>query len=150
MSDYYQKLGKKAIEREKGQIDFENYPIKEVVLPYDYFEEIKRELGRRYVDLSTCITFKTLIVREIESLKSELAFINSRINIVESPRTVEPRDMAFEEAKPLVEDFLKNYLKEHEDVYPSDVADGLGLKYELVKEIFDILENEEKLKKKVE
>jgi hypothetical protein len=39
-------------------------------------------------------------------------------------------------------------LKENKQVYPSDVADELGLKYELVKEIFDILEKEERLKRR--
>jgi len=57
-------------------------------------------------------------------------------------------EMTVEEAKPLVETFLRDYMKTHEYVYPSDVADELGLNYELVREIFGILEKEGKLGKK--
>jgi len=68
--------------------------------------------------------------------------------LVVETEVVELKEMTVEEAKPLVEDFLRDYTKTHEHVYPSDVADELGLKYELVREIFDIMEKEGKLKKK--
>ena len=55
-----------------------------------------------------------------------------------------------EKAKPLVEEFIRSYLLENECVYPSDVADGLGLDYELVRQVFAILEREEKLCKQCE
>ncbi len=60
------------------------------------------------------------------------------------------KEMTVGEAKPLVEEFIRNHLKEYECVYPSDVAEELGLEYELVMEIFDILEKEEKICKKCE
>jgi predicted ArsR family transcriptional regulator len=53
-----------------------------------------------------------------------------------------------DEAKLRIETFLRKYLKTHKQVYPSDVADALGLDYELTREIFDILEKEGKLEKK--
>ena len=58
--------------------------------------------------------------------------------------------MDVEKAKPLVEDFIRNFLLENDCVYPSDVADGLGLEYELVLKVFAVLEKEEKLCKQCE
>lgn len=51
------------------------------------------------------------------------------------------------EAKLLIEIFLRNYLKTHKQVYPSDVADELELDYEVTRKVFDILEHEGKLEK---
>lgn len=53
--------------------------------------------------------------------------------------------MDVEKAKPLVEEFIRSYLKENECVYPSDVADALGLEYNLVRRVFAVLEKEEKI-----
>jgi predicted ArsR family transcriptional regulator len=58
--------------------------------------------------------------------------------------------MNVEKAKPLVEEFIRRYLKENECVYPSDVADGLGLEYNLVRRVFAALEKEEKICKQCE
>jgi predicted ArsR family transcriptional regulator len=58
--------------------------------------------------------------------------------------------MDVEEAKPLVEEFIRSYLKENECVYPSDVADALGLEYSLVRRVFAVLEKEEKICKQCE
>jgi hypothetical protein len=65
-------------------------------------------------------------------------------------KDAEAKKMTAEKAKLLIEDFIRNHLKENECVYPSDVADELGLDYELVREVFCILENEEKICKKGE
>lgn len=54
-------------------------------------------------------------------------------------------DEVFAEAKQRVEKFIQNHLREHECVYPSDAANELGLEYELVREIFSILEKEDKI-----
>ena len=58
--------------------------------------------------------------------------------------------MNVKQAKPLVEEFIRSYLMENECVYPSDVADELGLEYELVRQVFSLLEKEEKLCKQCE
>ena len=60
------------------------------------------------------------------------------------------RRMNVEKAKPLVEEFIRSYLMENECVYPSDVADKLGLEYELVRQVLAVLEKEEKLCKQCE
>jgi hypothetical protein len=60
------------------------------------------------------------------------------------------RSMNVKQAKPLVEEFLRSFLMRNECVYPSDVADGLGLDYELVRRVFVALEKEDKLCKKCE
>lgn len=65
-------------------------------------------------------------------------------------KDTEATEMTVKEAKPLVEKFIRKHLKKHECVYPSDVADNLGLEYGLVMELFDILEKEEKICKKCE
>jgi len=76
--------------------------------------------------------------------------LNSRLAKVEDLiiPSVEIKDMSIEEALPLVQKFVEDFLRNHEYVYPSDVADELGLDYELVREIFSILEKEGKIKKK--
>jgi hypothetical protein len=58
--------------------------------------------------------------------------------------------MNVKQAKPLVEEFIRSHLRENECVYPSDVAEGLGLDYELVRRVFAVLEKEEKLCKQCE
>ena len=58
--------------------------------------------------------------------------------------------MNVKQAKPLVEEFIRSYLMENDCVYPSDVADGLGFEYELVRQVFAVLEKEEKLCKQCE
>ena len=58
--------------------------------------------------------------------------------------------MNVKQAKPLVEEFIRSYLRENECVYPSDVADELGLEYDLVRQLFAVLEKEEKLCKQCE
>ena len=58
--------------------------------------------------------------------------------------------MEVKEFKPLIEEFIRSYLKECECVYPSDVADALGLEYDLVVRVFAVLEKEEKICKSCE
>ena len=65
-------------------------------------------------------------------------------------KDIEATEVTVKEAKPLVEKFIRKHLKKHECVYPSDVADNLGLEYSLVMELFNILEKEEKICKKCE
>ncbi|WXG39465.1 MAG: hypothetical protein WED07_01300 [Candidatus Freyarchaeum deiterrae] len=89
---------------------------------------------------------------DISKLKTDLAEIKTMLVrfIEESPvilQVEEVKDVSFEEAKPMVENFLKEYLKEHETVYPSDVAESLGLDYELVRNVIDTLIKEDKLEK---
>jgi hypothetical protein len=55
------------------------------------------------------------------------------------------RKMNVKQAKPLVEKFIRNHLTKNVCVYPSDVVDGLGLDYELVRQVFAVLEKEDKL-----
>lgn len=61
--------------------------------------------------------------------------------------TIAVKEKTLKEAKLFIETFLRDYLKTHKQVYPSDVADELGLDYEVTREVFDILEKERKLEK---
>jgi len=87
------------------------------------------------------------IERDISRLKKKVRKIEELLTI--TPQVVVVEEISKEEAKRRIIQFLEDYMKIHERVYPSDVADALGLKYELVREIFDILEKEGKLEKKV-
>lgn len=58
---------------------------------------------------------------------------------------VEIKEMPFAEAKSTVELYLRKIFKKKRQVYPSDVADALGLSYETVREVFQELENEGKI-----
>jgi hypothetical protein len=58
--------------------------------------------------------------------------------------------MNVKQATPLVEEFIRSHLLKNECVYPSDVADGLGIDYELVRQVFAVLEMEDKLCKTCE
>lgn len=92
------------------------------------------------------------LINDVSKLKTDLAEIKAMLTrfIEELPvilRVKEMKDVSVEEAKLMVENFLKEYLKEHETVYPSDVADALGLDYELVRNVIDMLIKEDKLEK---
>lgn len=54
-------------------------------------------------------------------------------------------EVSLEETKALVESYLKEHFKKERQVYPSDVADALGLKYETVRQVFDALACEGKI-----
>ena len=98
--------------------------------------------------------FQNVILRKLLEIYEEMNLQRRRIEKLEEISAgaetgiVKLKEKTVEEAKPLVEAFLRDYMKTHEHVYPSDVADELGLKYELAREIFDILEKEGKLEKK--
>jgi len=98
--------------------------------------------------------FQNVILRKLFEIYEEMNIQRRRIEKLEristgaETGTFELKEMTVEKAKPLIEAFLKDYMKTHEHVYPSDVADELGLKYELAREIFDVLEKEGKLEKK--
>jgi predicted ArsR family transcriptional regulator len=53
---------------------------------------------------------------------------------------LEPEHLSIEEAKAEVIAYLKEYFKTEKHVYPSDVADALGLNYCVVRRVFDALE----------
>ena len=96
--------------------------------------------------------FQNVILGKLLEIYEEVNLQRRRIEKLEAVSAdvgvVELKEMTVEEAKPVVEAFLRDYMKTHEHVYPSDVADELRLKYELAREIFNILEKEGKLKKK--
>lgn len=98
--------------------------------------------------------FQNVILRKLLEINEEMNLQRRRIEKLErisagaKTGMLELKEMTVEEAKPLIEAFLGDYMKTHEQVYPSDVADELGLRYELAREIFDILEKEGKLGRK--
>lgn len=53
--------------------------------------------------------------------------------------------MSIEQTKAQIEAYLREHLKKEKQVYPSDVADALGLSYTVVRKIFDELEREGKI-----
>ena len=57
----------------------------------------------------------------------------------------EIREVPLKEARTLIEAYLKKFFKKKRQVYPSDVADALGLGYETVREVFVGLEKEGKI-----
>ncbi len=58
---------------------------------------------------------------------------------------VEEKEAPLEETKVLIEAYLKKQFKKKKQVYPSDAADALGLRYETVRQVFDDLEREGKI-----
>ena len=54
-----------------------------------------------------------------------------------------------EETKALVDAYLKKQFKKKKQVYPSDVADALGLRYETVRQVFDDLEGDGKIREEL-
>jgi CRISPR/Cas system-associated protein Cas5 (RAMP superfamily) len=154
MSGYYQETVEEEKQRQKGEILYRT--AREIRVPYDYFEEIRKGmyyyLERDYVTREKCLAFQSELVKEIHSLRKEIAFLDSRLTQIENSTAtiVEIRDIDIEEAMPLVQKFAEDFLRTHECLYPSDVAEELGLDYGLVREIFAILEKEGKLKKKGE
>jgi predicted ArsR family transcriptional regulator len=58
---------------------------------------------------------------------------------------IETKEVPLEENKVLIEAYLKKQFKKKKQVYPSDVADALGLRYETVRQVFDALEKDGKI-----
>jgi predicted ArsR family transcriptional regulator len=56
-------------------------------------------------------------------------------------------DSSIEQATAPVIAYLKEQFKKKKQVYPSDVADALGLDYCVVRQVFDALEKEGQVKK---
>jgi hypothetical protein len=50
-----------------------------------------------------------------------------RARVLNNMKDTEAKEMTVGEFKPLVEEFIQNDLKEHECVYPSEIAEELGL-----------------------
>lgn len=92
------------------------------------------------------------IRKDISVIKADIAEIKAMLTEIwgEPPvkiRLAGGKEVPFEEAKTMVEKFLQECFKKQETVYPSDVADELGLDYELVRNVIDLLIKEEKLEK---
>jgi len=58
---------------------------------------------------------------------------------------VETVTVDFEKLTAQVEDFLRKHFVRHEKVYPSEIADALGIDYETVREIVATMIDEKKL-----
>lgn len=93
---------------------------------------------------------ETMRDREIQNLRRIVSLLLFKMSKIESQTeeedATEVRELSVKEAKPIVQDYLKKYLKEHKNVYPSDVCDALGLSYQTVIKVFRALEKEGKLK----
>jgi DNA-binding MarR family transcriptional regulator len=51
-------------------------------------------------------------------------------------------DLSVEQTKAQIMAYLREHFKKEKQIYPSDVADALGLDYSVVREVFDELEQE--------
>lgn len=74
--------------------------------------------------------FQNAVLKTNLEIYNELNSLRKRVKKLEeaSPsKAVEIKEVSFEKAKDMVENFLREYLKENESVYPSDIADELGL-----------------------
>jgi hypothetical protein len=148
MSDLYSR-------RKKPQpiaVNLSYYPRKKRVSPIhdDYYDFLKRcadELTRLESQQNIPINYG-IIVAELENVRTWLQSFDARLAKLEDqlPEEIEIKDVPLKQARIMIEPFLKKYLKKNKRVYPSDVADTLGLKYETVREVFIALENEGKLK----
>jgi hypothetical protein len=136
-SDYYMDIG--------GDIDITH--AVEVVDEHDYVSSLHRKLRtERNLNL------------ELERLRKLVAILYSKFDRIETrfPECIAAKEVVYEaprdkevsidEAKPLIQAYLQDYFKKREKVYPSDVAEELGIDYDTVKEVFTILEKEGKLK----
>jgi hypothetical protein len=177
MSDYYLKHVRPCPPRELGQkgkratyattrsmhIYFKDYgnirenigrkpriSLREMAAAYPITKHFS-DAGRVYAKIPN-LRLHMMLINEVERMRGEIKILNTRLASIEntSEKELEIRDISFDEAKTIVKKFLKDYLKEHPQIYPSDVADELGLKYERVREVFDSLEKEGKLKRKGE
>jgi len=131
------------------------FPLSAGTTPTTVIEGEKTEITkfRMSFTLSEVLAEISNLRTEVNALKTDFSEIKTELEetkrgSAEEVRVVEFKEMSVGEARPIVEGFLRKHLEENKQVYPSDVADELGLKYGVVKEIFDILEREGRLKKK--
>ena len=125
------------------------YPRTKHIAPvrnyYEFLQQYSDELIRIEPLQTHEINFR--IIEELQKIRVELQTLNARMaRIDEQPSVVQDREMPVKEAKEIIASYLKKYFKKHAEVYPSDVADALGMKYERVCSAFALLEKENKLK----
>jgi hypothetical protein len=146
--------------------EFDTYKVRSVPLSRDPFRGDLINYADPYVTgLNDYLTLnkgirahfivnrKLMRDKEVQDLRQAVLELTSRLSKVETqfPEGIEipqvtERKIPVKEAKPLVQTYIKKYLRKHRNVYPSDVADHLGLRYETVRAVFDVLESEGKLK----
>jgi hypothetical protein len=125
---------------------------------YDYKDNLKTSF-HDYIGRDTGnqdifnVNRDTLRDREIRKLQRIVKVLLLRLEQVEnqvaesSEVTLEVaiKETTIEEARPIVKEYLEKHLKKNKAVYPSDVADALGLRYETVQKIFANLVEEGQL-----
>jgi hypothetical protein len=137
-------------------------------LDSDYFIDVNEDVGIGVSEIAAKLDYlrpfrhrleiERNLKLEVESLRKIVSILYSKFDRIENrfPECVEAREVVYEapvdkevsidEAKPLIQTFLKEYFKRCKKVYPSDVADELGVDYDTVREVFAMLEREGKLK----
>jgi len=156
MGEFY---GRKKKRQENAAIPIMLDQTPKVVNPYrDYYSLLTQdpfeEASENYVvwDRGTEIQINHSRPKEIEDLWKIVRFLYSKIEKIENtlPEVVEVsvpiEEVPIDEAKLMIQKYLKGFFKKNKRVYPSDIADALGLNYETVREVFDVLESEGKLK----
>ena len=130
--------------------------------PYrDYYEDFAKfplhELDQNYViwnrDKSPQVDSVPRLASEVRDLRMMVRFLYSKLEEMENqlPESVEvvapiEEQVPIKKAKLMIHKYLSEFFKRGKKVYPSDVADALGLSYETVREVFDIFKSEGKLK----
>jgi lipoate-protein ligase A len=129
--------------------------------PYkDYSDNFAKtpvhELGQTYrigdKDWMQIESVSTL-ASEVRDLRMMVRFLYSKLEEMEDqlPKSVEAvvsteENVPITKAKLMIHEYLSELFKEGKKVYPSDVADALGLSYETVRKVFDVFESEGRLK----
>jgi hypothetical protein len=125
----------------------------------DYYEDFAKHLPFEEAnhamawDRGTNIEIHHDLPMEVENLRTLVRILYLKLERIENhfPEFTEvsapiEEKVPIKEAKLMVQTFLKTYFRKEKEVYPSDVADALGLSYETVRKTFDILEKEGKLR----
>ncbi len=113
-------------------------PIKDEETINKILEEIREDISEIKADISE-------IKADISEIKAIITEIREETPVM--VRVADSKEVPFEEAKSMVENFLKECFAKQETVYPSEVADELGIDYELVRNVMDRLIREDKLEK---
>ena len=100
------------------------------------------------MDSKRCLAINYRLFQELDNIREEVSAMGIRLATLEDqfPESVEIKEVSLKEARKTIEAFLKKYFTSKRQVYPSDVADALGLRYEIVREVFGILEKEGKIR----
>jgi len=154
MSNQYKTI---RVEQKQAKLEYykEYYKkIERLSLPQDYFDQVKRQLGREfnqmYVEKDTCARFCGMTLNHLTALREQIIMLNERLDRLEHEKTIsieveeEPQQFAtIPEEEATIR--ISEYVDSHPGTRTSDIICDLGIEPNLALKILRKLQAEDKI-----